>query len=273
MSMDLTRMATVTCRNGIWYTSSSTNVSYPTDGHTSLAKVEDSSFWFKHRNDLILEVLKRFSFKGLMLDIGGGRGFVSRAIQEGGTNVVLVEPDEFAAQVAKSRGVDNVICGTFQDSEFQPEIADGLGFFDVIEHIPEPVEFLSSAAKLLKPGGLLFATVPAYQWLWSVEDEYAGHFRRYTHETLKNHLDEAGFEVEYLSPAFSYLVLPIWLLRSIPSKLGLRTQEPDDAAQEHVPSKLSAWVLGILSSFELKRVRSGRQLPLGSTLLVVARRR
>ena len=39
---------------------------------------------------------------------------------------------------------------------------------------------MSELARVLRPGGRLLASVPAYQWAWSDHDVRAGHHRRYT---------------------------------------------------------------------------------------------
>jgi hypothetical protein len=50
---------------------------------------------------------------------------------------------------------------------------------------------------LLKPGGMLCLTVPAYNFLWSHEDVDAGHFRRYTLGALEKKLCEVGLETVF----------------------------------------------------------------------------
>ena len=71
--------------------------------------------------------------------------------------------------------------------------------FDVIEHIKDGVAGLRGMKETLKPGGLLFCTVPAFKFLWSVHDDINHHFRRYTRSTLGKELVDAGYRVEYLS--------------------------------------------------------------------------
>ena len=65
-------------------------------------------------------------------------------------------------------------------------------------------------------------TVPAYQWLWSDDDELSEHRRRYTVSGLRRVAARAGFTVEYATYMFWPLPPPIALLRALPSRLGLR---------------------------------------------------
>lgn len=62
---------------------------------------------------------------------------------------------------------------------------DVIGAFDVIEHLPDDDEAVAWIDAHLKPGGLLVATVPAYEWMFSAHDVALGHFRRYTESRLR----------------------------------------------------------------------------------------
>src|SRR5215813_1634544 len=90
---------------GFWVANASSPVSYPEDGNAECRSVEDSSFWFAHRNACIVEVMKRFPPSGLILDIGGGNGFVSLALEKAGWEVALIEPGIQGAINAKARGL------------------------------------------------------------------------------------------------------------------------------------------------------------------------
>ena len=61
-------------QGGIWYASKTDKVSYPAEGNEQCFGIEDNSFWFRHRNSCILELVKRFPppGKGPIFDVGGG---------------------------------------------------------------------------------------------------------------------------------------------------------------------------------------------------------
>jgi len=63
--------------DGIWYCRTKTPVSYPDQGSAVCFVLEDQSFWFRHRNDCIVEVVRQFPPAGPVLDIGGGTSEVA----------------------------------------------------------------------------------------------------------------------------------------------------------------------------------------------------
>jgi len=68
--------------DGIWYSSESQPISYPSDGNDACFALENSSFWFAHRNDCIIAAARKFPppAGGLIFDVGGGNGFVARGL-------------------------------------------------------------------------------------------------------------------------------------------------------------------------------------------------
>lgn len=204
----------------IWAAKSKSKISYPDEANEKCFEIEENSFWFRHRNNCIIEVVKRFPPKGIFYDVGGGNGFVAKELEENGIETVLVEPGEIDVTNARKRRLRHIICATLEDAGFKSHTLSTVGLFDVVEHIEEDKAFLRLVFELLVPGGGLYITVPAFDFLWSGEDDYAGHFRRYTIENLRKILDEIGFHVEYAIYIFSVLPFPIFLFRSLPHKLG-----------------------------------------------------
>ena len=209
--------------DGIWYSTENQAISYPADGNERCFAVEDSSFWFNHRNRCIQSIVQAFPPppNRAIFDIGGGNGFVARGLAAASFEVVLLEPGYAGATIAKNRGVRNVICATTETAQISPQSLAAVSLFDVIEHIETDRAFLQSIHNLMQPGAMLYATVPAFPVLWSDEDVLAGHFKRYTVGTISDTLTAAGFEMVFASYIFRLLPLPVFLLRTLPFKLGL----------------------------------------------------
>ena len=262
--------------NGIWVSERAAPVSYPAAGNAAYFQVEDQSFWFKHRNALLISIMRRWPpADGLLFDIGGGNGFVARAVQDAGWNVVLVEPGpQGAANAHQARGVATVVCSGFQDADFSSGSLPSVGLFDVIEHVEDSRGYLADVHRVLRPDGRLFVTVPAYQWLWSVEDDDAGHFRRYTATTLRDELGRAGFELEFFSYFFSMLPPLIFLLRSLPSRLGIRRRTTlRQTVAEHAGASSRSFLLSRLLERARRTIADGNSIRFGSSIVAVARPR
>lgn len=208
--------------DGIWYAPQDDTVSYPADGNAECYEVEDSSFWFRHRNACIEAVARRFAPPpgAAIFDIGGGNGFVAQGLHRAGFDVVVVEPGRTGAINSKKRGLPGVVCATSSSAGIPRSSLGAVGLFDVIEHVEQDVAYLRSLRALLKDGGRLYATVPAHRTLWSAEDVIAGHFRRYTRRSLTAALEHGGFAVDYATYIFRPLPLPIFMLRTVPFLLS-----------------------------------------------------
>lgn len=197
---------------------------------------------------------------------------VAAALSARGWPVVLVEPGVAGCRNAQARGLENVVQSTFEGAAFEEGVIPAVGLFDVIEHVPDDVEFLRAVALKLSSGGWVYATVPAFNLLWSVDDEQAGHFRRYSKPQIERVFESAGFKTIYSSYIFAPLPLGILLLRSLPSRLGiLRSVSISRTAREHKAGGPLHWAVTLVLKRELRRIPLGR-IRFGSTVLVAARR-
>ncbi len=109
--------------NNIYFSKDNNSISYPEKGNIDCYQYEDSSYWFQHRNDVIAESIKKYSYKEVFFDIGGGNGFVAKKLQNENIETVLVEPGISGATNAKKRGVKNVICSTLKDAGFKKTVS------------------------------------------------------------------------------------------------------------------------------------------------------
>jgi len=109
---------------------------------------------------------------------------------------VAVEPDACSYEVAagriESRG------GTVHNGGLEALPAgatfDVVCAFEVLEHIDDDRGALAAWVPLLRPGGHLIISVPAFQARFGPMDVHAGHFRRYSPDELRDRLSQAGLE-------------------------------------------------------------------------------
>jgi SAM-dependent methyltransferase len=249
------------------------SVDYPESGHDWCAAVEDDSWWFAHRNRFLFDVMRRFPPSTPLYDVGGGNGVVAAALQRAGIRTIVVEPGEAGARRARDRGLES-INATLVEAGLAPTSVGSIGLFDVLEHIEDAKAFLGRSYALLRPRGRIYLTVPAYQSLWSAEDVYARHYRRYTARTLRRSLREAGFEVELTTYMFAALPLPVFIFRTLPFRFG--RPRPFNAAavrEDHTPARGIAhgFLLGLLA-VERFAFRALGYLPFGGSVVGVGRK-
>ena len=147
----------------------------------------------------------------------------------------------------------NIICTSLENLNVENVKVDAVGLFDVLEHIEDDVNFLSQIHQILNDNGLFILSVPAYNLLWSNEDKIAGHFRRYKKKELEILLKTSGFEILFSSYFFSILFLPIFLLRSIPSRLMKKSQSLKETKNQHkLPDNLIGKLINYFLNKELK---------------------
>ena len=107
--------------------------------------------------------------------------------------------------------------------------ADIVTMLDVLEHLSDDGKALREVRRILRPGGALVLSVPAYQHLWSAHDEALHHFRRYEKSSLNRALQKAGFRVWRLSFAMSVMPPVAWFWRRF--ILPFAARRPRDASR------------------------------------------
>src|SRR5215510_13439391 len=110
-----------------------------------------------------LRIVERYvSAPGRILDIGCASGLFLRCAQDANWDIAGIEPSEVlytkACEVLGPKA--EIQCATLQLSYLPYLSFDVVTLWDVLEHVPNPVDFLRLAGCFLKPGGYLFANVP-----------------------------------------------------------------------------------------------------------------
>lgn len=262
-------------KDGIYFSKNHPAISYPDKGNEDFFKIEDQSFWFKHRNSCIYEAFKKHSTSNLFFDIGGGNGFVAKYLEDKNIETALVEPGVKGCLNAKKRNLKNVICATLEEANFENNLLPNVGLFDVVEHIEDDLGFLKMIYNYTQNNGLVYITVPAYNFLWSNEDKDAGHYRRYTTKSISETLIKAGFKIEYATYLFSTLPLPIFLSRSLPSKLGFNKQSDDFNKHKNEHNIKKGMIQSLMDYFlekEILNIKKGNITKMGSSCFIIAKK-
>lgn len=239
-------------------------ISFPEDWwNAEQINSESDGIWAQTRARNIMEVLNEKGIK-LMWEIGAGNGNVAIPLKNFGFTVIGVEPlSSGARSLAKSGLV--AYQGTLSDLALPSSSIEAIGIFDVIEHLENPGDVLTEIRRVLKPGGVLILTVPANQWLFSDFDVSIGHYRRYSRKSLRKLLAHHGFDSSQDKYLFFSFVLPAFLTRALPYRLGRKRDYRKTFKSVSIETKLLSILSPIVSI--ILRIEKMVPLPTGLSLL------
>jgi SAM-dependent methyltransferase len=120
-----------------------------------------------------------------------------------------------AIAFAASRGAQSLVLGSVTRPPFPAATFDCVVSLDVIEHVEDDLGILQGLHDVLKPGGHLIVTVPAFRVLWSAHDEINHHQRRYTASEIEHLIARAGFDVDRITYCNTALFVPVLLVRKL----------------------------------------------------------
>lgn len=267
--------------DGIWHYTQEGKVegSFSDRVQDGLFALEDTSWWFRYRAGVISLFAEKYLLKNTdIFDVGAGNGYTTMCMQKKGYRMVLLEPSYGACRNAKNRGIQAVVCGALDEKNVKDRCIPQILLLDVLEHIRDDAEFLKLMREKLSDDGRVLLTVPAFQVLWSSEDDAAGHYRRYTAGQLRDAVACAGFRVCYISYFFCFLFLPVLLVRVGMEKIGMikRDEERTEKEREQLQRKqfrerkgVVQLGLGILEAMEVRRLKKGKKVRFGSSIICV----
>jgi SAM-dependent methyltransferase len=136
-----------------------------------------------------------------VLEVGCGQGAMGARLAHRYPRYVGLEPDTASYAVAAARIASIGGRGEVRNGDLialsSDETFDLVCAFEVIEHIEDDRDALSSWIKHLRPGGWLVLSTPADQHRFAAADVMAGHFRRYDPPVMAELLRDIGLtEVE-----------------------------------------------------------------------------
>lgn len=174
-----------------------------------------------------LETIERYARQGALLDVGCATGFFLDLARDHGWDVAGTEVSEFAAQYAHDRFGLDVRLGTLKELALDAQAFDVVTMWDVIEHVPDPMEELREVRRIMRDGGVLSIITPDAGSIvarilgrrWEEFRRVREHLYFFSLRTLSEMLHKAGFEilrtesadkVFYLGPAVRRLKYYTW---------------------------------------------------------------
>jgi SAM-dependent methyltransferase len=146
---------------------------------------------------------------------------------------------------------------------------------DVIEHVDDDRLLVKHLYSVVKPGGYLIVTVPAFQSLWSDHDEVNWHKRRYRSNQLEHLLEETGLEIERITYCNTALFVPILAarkLKNLKNRLWPRRGGNDVPGSDlnELPKPLNEGLFHLMRAEQ--KVMSRWDMPFGVSLLAIGRK-
>ena len=247
-----------------------------------MRRVEESHWWFVGRRQIIRSFLRRIvhdlqtgseyptqdtALNTLdILDVGCGTGANLEMLSEFG-KAEGVDVSAEALSFCQARGLQNVKLGAAEALPYEDNSFDLVTGLDVVEHLDDDVAGLKEMRRVLRRGGRTFLFVPAFMFLWGVQDDVSNHRRRYTLKDLKRVVRGAGFEVERATYVNISFFAPILLGRLFMRATGLRPE-----SENNITIGFLNGLMGKLLSAERGPLRY-LNFPFGVSIICVARRR
>jgi SAM-dependent methyltransferase len=235
-----------------------------------LFQVEESHWWYVGRRRIIQCLVERIcatldTSNPTILDVGCGTGANLKMLADYG-KVEGVDISPQAVEVCRQRGLDSVRLGAAEDLPYESDSFELVTALDVVEHLDDDVAGLREMRRVLRRNGRLLLFVPAFMFLWGVQDDVSNHRRRYTLPSLLRAVEAAGFSVEWSSYANISFFLPVLLVRSVMRWLGLRA-----ATEYGINISVMNGPFGQLFAAERFILKNGK-IPFGVSAVCIARR-
>lgn len=205
-------------------------------------RYENHYWWFVSRRELVESLIARLplSPSPVIVDVGCGTGATAALLQRYGM-VVGVDISPLALGWSRLRGLKNLLLCSAETLPIVSDSVDVIVATDILEHMDDDVAVLREFHRVLKPGGYVVVTVPAYSILWSEHDLALMHRRRYVARTLGRRCRLAGFEVMRLTYALFFL-FPLALVMRLLKRRAPQNKEPE-AQLPPIPNWLNRFLI------------------------------
>jgi len=236
---------------------------------------EQRHFWFRGFKRFVAPLLAQATAgvtRPRLLDAGCGTGANLTFLRQYGTPFGL-ELHWRGLQFGHDRRLPRLTQGSVTALPFAGSSVDVVVSFDVLYclHTPAEQAAISEMYRVLRPGGALIVNVAAMDMLKGDHSVLGGEVRRYTRAELRANLERAGFRVTRITYTNAFLFPIMATVRAFQRMRGLKPLEQNQG-DFHVPPAPVNAVLSATLAVESALVAAGINMPVGSSLLCLARK-
>jgi SAM-dependent methyltransferase len=252
----------------------SSNLSKEMEQHTYaiMNNVEDKHWWFVGRRAILESFLERIaqSIRNpnsaiRILDVGCGTGANLEMLAQFGESEGVDVSDD-ALEFCRLKGL-KAHKGLAEKLPFDDESFDMVTALDVVEHLDDDIAGLKEMNRVLKKDGKTLIFVPAFMWLWGVQDDISNHRIRYTKKQIVERLHKAGFEIERATYANWTFFAPILAGRTIMKITGIKPE-----SENNVNVSALNGIFGKIFSSERLWLKNF-DFPFGVSIVIVAKKK
>ena len=244
--------------------------------YLQLAATEDRHWWHRSRLAVAARYVDRMGLgeRARILDVGCGTGGTTRFLLRYGA-VTGVDRSALALEHAR-RAVPGATLVQADANRlgalFAPASFDLITFFNVLYHqwLLDDQTVLDGAARLLRPGGHLLLTEPAFGILMRRHDRLDMGKRRYRLRDFRRYFDAAGLRYG-AGQYFNALAVPACLALALLDRLRPPADDTASAAEMELPSSGLNEAMRRYMEVE-SRVLGALAIPVGVTLIAVGRK-
>jgi len=137
------------------------------------------------------DVTRHFARHAAILDVGCGTAWLAEHFE----NYAGIDGSPDAVAAARAKGREIALGDVTEPLPFEDARFDGVVLKDLLEHVPDPVAVVREARRVLRPGGVVFASSPdAQRWVWN---DYT-HRRPFTRRSFRLLFSDQGFDVRHV---------------------------------------------------------------------------
>jgi SAM-dependent methyltransferase len=238
--------------------------------YQTMFDIEDRHWWYVAKQEIVLDLLRRYlppqnGHKPRIADLGCGCGAMLNRMNAT-YEAVGVDGSPHAIEFCNKRGVHAQLSQLGAELSLPKGEFDAVLLLDVLEHIDDDVNTVAHAASLLRTGGIMICTVPAYKWLWSHWDTIHHHYRRYCRGQFRKLFERPELKIELLSYANTILFPIAATVRTIQRITG-----STDESGMRIPAKPLNWAFRTVYSNE-RHLLGRLPLPFGLSVVAVSRK-